>query len=84
MKTDTTLLAVSVRKQIEADETPYITDQLIEIFLHNPDLDALKLALPPAESTQLLAYIKGKFSKKTGAHKHFWVTDAAAPAESTN
>ena len=76
MKTDTRLLAISVHNQTEAEETLYITHQLIEIFLHNPDLDALKLAFPRAESTPFLAYMKGKFLKKSGAHKHFWTSDA--------
>ena len=55
----------------EANETPFLTDQLIEIFLHNIVLDALKVVLPAAESKQLVAYVKGKISPEIEVHKHF-------------
>ena len=71
MKPDTALPALSAKKQTKTDESSYLSHHLIEILLYNPELDALKVALPLAESTQLSANMKGKVSKTTGQHKHY-------------
>ena len=58
--------------------TPYLTNQVIElfdIFVHNHKLDALRVQLPSAEADQLNAYIKGQISKNTGPHTDFWALD---------